>query len=43
MMDSTKDKVLNEATRVAKLAGLKIKELRENHGYNEYLKERHEL
>lgn len=37
------DKMLSEAIRVAKLAGLKIKELRENNGYDEYLKDGHEL
>lgn len=37
------DKILREAIRVAKLAGLKIKELRENNGYDEYLKNGHEL
>ena len=37
------DKILSVAIRVAKLAGLKIKELRENDGYDEYLKNGHEL
>lgn len=37
------DKILSEAIRVAKLAGLRIKELRENNSYNEYLKNGHEL
>lgn len=37
------DKILKEAIRAAKLAGLKIKELRENNSYDEYLKNGHEL
>lgn len=37
------EQILNEAIRVARIAGLKIKELRENGGYNEYLKNGHEL
>lgn len=37
------EKILREAIRVAKLAGLKIKELRENNEYDEHLKNGHEL
>lgn len=37
------DRILSEAIRIAKLAGLKIKELRENKSYDEYLKDGHEL
>lgn len=37
------EKILDEAIRAAKLAGQKIKELRENRGYKEYLKNGHEL
>ncbi|MBL4938542.1 inositol monophosphatase [Clostridium sp. YIM B02515] len=37
------EKILSEATRVARLAGKRIKELRENSGYKEYLKNGHEL
>lgn len=37
------EQILNEAIRVAKLAGFRIKELRENSGYDEYLKNGHEL
>lgn len=37
------EKILSEAIRVAKIAGQKIKELRENSGYKEYIKNGHEL
>ena len=37
------EKILSEAIRVAKLAGMRIKELRENKGYDEYLKNGYEL
>lgn len=43
MEDNVLDKILSEAIRVAKLAGLKIKELRENEEYDEYLKNGYEL